>query len=600
MHQYFRIFFVLILSPFLRAAQTPLGDWQAVATNSDGSVITAAMYDGSIYVSLDSGNTWIETFSTSSRWFDIAMSSSGQYQLASTTSSGQCAQSFDYGLTWTYSYACSSSSSSYSFHVSMDYTGKYQGIASLTDSSTSDYFYISDSYGSTWSTQQKFSATTFFPYAITVSSTGQYILAANYYGNIYSSSNYGSSWSIGLITLGNIVSSNTQWTNLAYSEDVGVAMATSYTYGIFTSTDQGITWYQVYTGHFIDCAGNQDGSLWVATDQYFVYVTSNSGSSWSKVSTLSSTSTFYYTALTMSSDSNVIAIAAYGKCIFISYDQTFSWTDCIDTASPTSFPTISLLTKSPSVKPTIAPSGPTVIPTRAPTNTIYFRPTQQPVTRKPTANATKPSGLLGIGNLNSASSAASELSFQAQIAVIVVVLIVVCCCCIPGCYYIFFYRPTYNSKKGRKRIGGKTKRKRNKHGQQYTETDEDDEEGEGEEDGGYIEHVKLKKGAGLPPMRGVGGTGIAESAATKKNKDPFAARKKKKAKIAAMDGNMNTNNDNPNNNNTAGSGGGANDTANNNSNNNGNPTASAQQSNSATIENKNITTEDKKASDENV
>ena len=64
----------------------------------DGSIQTAVVWNGQIYVSTDYGNSWNPKDSVRN-WYGVAMSSTGQYQTA-TAHGDQIYVSNDYGNTW--------------------------------------------------------------------------------------------------------------------------------------------------------------------------------------------------------------------------------------------------------------------------------------------------------------------------------------------------------------------------------------------------------------------------------------------------------------------------------------------------------------------
>ena len=57
-------------------------DWYSVAMTSNGQYQTAVVNNGYIYTSTDTGNTWIAKITFNGYWVSVAMSSNGQYQSA--------------------------------------------------------------------------------------------------------------------------------------------------------------------------------------------------------------------------------------------------------------------------------------------------------------------------------------------------------------------------------------------------------------------------------------------------------------------------------------------------------------------------------------
>jgi alpha-tubulin suppressor-like RCC1 family protein len=75
--------------------------WQRVASSSDGTKLAAVVYNGSVWTSSDSGETWIERPASGARfWSDIASSADGT-KLVALAYPGGVWTSTDSGLTWT-------------------------------------------------------------------------------------------------------------------------------------------------------------------------------------------------------------------------------------------------------------------------------------------------------------------------------------------------------------------------------------------------------------------------------------------------------------------------------------------------------------------
>lgn len=426
--------FVLVFLTGVGCSQSPLGRWQAVGMSETGQYMTAALYEGGLYTSSDYGINWIQSLFIDSRWFSIAVSSSGQYQMVTSTSTSQCAVTFDYGQTWTVSYSCTGGLTTYGygFHAAMDSTGRYRAVAMLTDQSAADHIFKSSNYGTTWARYNPSSVSNFFPYGVAISGNGRYQLITNYYGSIYYSSNFGSSFSASVNGGG-----SREWTSVTISQNGSIAVATSFDSGIYRSTDFGVTWANVLTGHYIHAVCEKTGQYWFATDTYFLMYSSDYAATWTKIVSIASTADFIYQGLAMSSDNlgMTVAVAGYGKCVFLSYNRGASWSECVDTRAPTISPTLAV--QGPSAEPTYAPSGPTLSPTAS---SPASRPTFRPSTLSPTANATDPGGKgtldKVVGNIPTSFSLTS-LNSTNQIAVAVVLVLVVCCCCVPAGYFLY-------------------------------------------------------------------------------------------------------------------------------------------------------------------
>jgi photosystem II stability/assembly factor-like uncharacterized protein len=71
----------------LNAPYTPLSNWHAVTFSADSKLIAAA-YGAPIYVSMDSGATWITNASPSATWQAIALSADGNKLVAAAWAHG--------------------------------------------------------------------------------------------------------------------------------------------------------------------------------------------------------------------------------------------------------------------------------------------------------------------------------------------------------------------------------------------------------------------------------------------------------------------------------------------------------------------------------
>lgn len=446
--------------------------------SSDGQIITGVVYGGSIWVSTDNGISWNERYISTQRWISIAMSADGQYQLATATSTGQCASSSNYGASWTLSYGCSLSSASYNFQVAMDDSGQHRAVAVNSETYVinqyvqNGWFYLTSNYASSWTRFTQASIASFFPYAVGISGAGKYQMAGDYYGSIYYSADYGSSWTRSTST------SAIGWTSIGIDYNGTYAHATSYdqnTGGIYRSVNYGQTWSKVYSGNFFDVANDDTGQYWIATDSLYLYQSSDYGVSWAKNQYIPITNTFTYGGIAMNGDGSVWTVCGYGKCVYLSRDYGRTWSACVDTARPTTSPTF--VTASPSFPPTRAPSGPSAVPTIAPTIVVIRRPSPRPSTARPTTNGTgnNDDGYLGV----SVSGISTTSLTTTNIAIIAILIILIVCCGGGGWYYFYYVR---NSPY--KLLKEKAKKKKRKKGS----NDKDEE---------YVEVVRVK-GGGIP------------------------------------------------------------------------------------------------------
>jgi hypothetical protein len=66
---------------------TPLASWKSLASSADGSQFVAAVNNGSIFISTNSGTDWFPSAAPSTNWSSVASSADG-CKLAATVSGG--------------------------------------------------------------------------------------------------------------------------------------------------------------------------------------------------------------------------------------------------------------------------------------------------------------------------------------------------------------------------------------------------------------------------------------------------------------------------------------------------------------------------------
>jgi hypothetical protein len=252
-------------------------------------------------------------------WIDIALSYSGQYQIAvaDTTSNNGIYISPDYGLTWIpkntgdFNACAISKSGEYmtavgpatSIYISSDYgttwsiktvshtmvgvamseSGSYQ-----TATSSADTTWVSSDFGNTWNQ----SAVIVYGISISqsggdiaISASGQYQTINNTY-SVLISSDYGVSWlSINLpnqpagFAIADIAMSSSGKYQLS-SDGFGGANAQGY-----ISTDYGSTWIQIPGVKGLVSMSASGQYMYMAFKEYIVYISSDYGSTWKSVPT---------------------------------------------------------------------------------------------------------------------------------------------------------------------------------------------------------------------------------------------------------------------------------------------------------------------------
>ncbi|MGH8022051.1 MAG: WD40/YVTN/BNR-like repeat-containing protein, partial [Limisphaerales bacterium] len=193
--------------------------WQAGAMSADGTALFAAVNGGYIYFSTNFGSTW-STIGSAQTWLSIACSSDGT-QLIGGTSAG-----------YVYTYLGG-------VQQTLDHPGF--PIASVASSANGSYLlaagyggdlYLSSNAGSSWAPVGSLGSAKWD--AVALSADGGKMAAAVSNGTIYVSSNYGSSWQSHAPVR--------NWVSIASSSDGGKLVAVAQQGGIYTSSNWGNTW----------------------------------------------------------------------------------------------------------------------------------------------------------------------------------------------------------------------------------------------------------------------------------------------------------------------------------------------------------------------
>ena len=201
------------LSPIAFAA------WQSLASSADGTKLAAVVYNGGIYDSKDSGNTWNSASSASQQWRSIASSADGSRLAA----------------------AC--------------------GVG----------IYVSTDSGSTWAWSSAMGANW---YSVASSADGMKLAAAVYGGRIWTSSDGGAHWTQR--------DSNRNWVSIASSADGSILVAAVTNGLLYTSYDSGSTWTARDSSRSWDSvAESSNGTNMVASvGGGGIYTSANSGTTW--------------------------------------------------------------------------------------------------------------------------------------------------------------------------------------------------------------------------------------------------------------------------------------------------------------------------------
>jgi hypothetical protein len=239
--------------------------FQCVTMDTTGKKIAAVFYDspaytGSIFISLDSGLTWITQIqglpTTQNAWKSIA-SNENMTKLITCAFSGASNYGGSSGIFtaflsetyWTQQLNAVPTRNCFTKLTSSN-NGQYLAVVAENQSNNNDYggIWISLDNGSTWI---KSDAGNLCWNAISSDNTGQYLVAGVFGGQIYTSSNYGLNWTIQSSTSG--LPTSGSWTSISFSNNSDSLSQSQYVYAqvsqtsnsyIYYSTNKGITWIQ--------------------------------------------------------------------------------------------------------------------------------------------------------------------------------------------------------------------------------------------------------------------------------------------------------------------------------------------------------------------
>ena len=219
------------------SAISSTGQYQSATSNGGGS-------GGYFYQSSDYGSTWTPSILGLANWWKSGMSGTGQYQLVGQ-SPGYVYLSSDYGTTW--STTTLSSAPSWQF-VDMSKDGQYQ-ITCATNGDADGGVYTSKDYGVTWTRVSNIA----YPrqwHACAISDNGQYQLASRRGGDgftdphIYISSDYGDTFSSPPATA-SYDALGAGYHDGAISGNGQYFLLTSLSNFAIRSSDYGVTWEEV-------------------------------------------------------------------------------------------------------------------------------------------------------------------------------------------------------------------------------------------------------------------------------------------------------------------------------------------------------------------
>ena len=278
--------------------------WTSVAMSADGTMQTAVVWAGRIYVSTDSGDSW-GAKESNRNWYSVAMSADGTTQTA-VAWLGRIYVSTDSGDTWV---AKDSNRNWYSVAMSADGTKQTAVV-------WGGQIYVSTNSGNSWAAKE--SNRDWRSVAMSAEGTIQTAVVAG--GQIYVSTDSGDTWTA--------KDTNREWISVAMSADGTKQTAVVAAGQIYVSHDSADNWTAKDTNReWISVAMSADGTKQtavVAGGQ--VYVSRDSGNSWA-----AKESDRDWESVAMSAEGTIQTAVVAGGQVYVSCDGFVG----VGTTSPT-------------------------------------------------------------------------------------------------------------------------------------------------------------------------------------------------------------------------------------------------------------------------
>lgn len=211
-------------------------DWDAVAVSGTGQYqvavsTTATGSFGYVYYSTNYASSWTQSTVAANYWQIADISGNGQYSYISDTGSNLLL-STDFGAT--FSPISLPPSATDIYDISVDFSG--QMVYVMAWISGNMFLYKSVNYGSSWSLVSNVNSS--INNYVSMSSTGQYVTyCEGSTGHIHYSSDYGANWN--LVTLTGLTP-----TGVDLSKDGKHQLVSTTTY-LYYSSDYGVNWSQL-------------------------------------------------------------------------------------------------------------------------------------------------------------------------------------------------------------------------------------------------------------------------------------------------------------------------------------------------------------------
>jgi hypothetical protein len=295
---------------------SPSQNWQDIACSELGDIVVGAVYNGSVYNSVDYGNNW-NTLST--KWNSVVCDSSGQ-NITGIVSNGYIYNSTDGGKFW----------NTYKTdrfrdwqNISCDISGRV-----IVTTEKVGNIYVSIDNGLFWNSNTNLGIKNWS--GLCCSSNGLNLLAyekTGNIGNIWFSNTQGTTWN-------NTQLPNINLYNISCDSDMKNILGIEVNGNILTSNTKGTTWIKRTNNakSWTSCSVSTDGQYMIAcVNNEYLYISSDYGISWT---TKLNDALRNWTCVTVNSSGNYMVATSSGTnltstttgYIFISSDYGNNWT----------------------------------------------------------------------------------------------------------------------------------------------------------------------------------------------------------------------------------------------------------------------------------
>jgi hypothetical protein len=223
--------------------------WHWVASNPAGTVLAATSIPGSVFLSRDSGATWVNSGLPAANWIGLDMDATGQTMVAIGFSGGMY-RSVDAGANWTRIDTAFNAGNNIEYEsVTVSQNGQRIVAAVLNGP-----IYVSQNGGTSFTTAAGSAAASNAWRSVDSSADGSVVVAvsqavAGTPGQVHVSTDAGATFAVRAVPLGGAANPG-GWYRVAMSDDgntIAVAGNTDFagtSTGLFVSRDRGVTWVQ--------------------------------------------------------------------------------------------------------------------------------------------------------------------------------------------------------------------------------------------------------------------------------------------------------------------------------------------------------------------